>query len=58
MLLEWRVVVVAVGLKMDRKEMIVLVQAEATSAGANTVGIVEIRSKEVNRSVCWKLGVQ
>ena len=31
-----------------------VVQAEATNAGANTVGIVEIRSKEVNRSCCWK----
>ena len=43
MLLEWRVVVVAVDLKMGRKEMIVVVQAEVTSAGANTVEIVEIR---------------
>ena len=36
---------------MDRKEVIVVVQAEATSAGANTVGIVEIRSLEDNRSL-------
>ena len=37
---------------MDRKETVVkkvvVAQAEATSAGANTVGIVEIRLQEVN----------
>ena len=38
------VVDAAVALKLDRKEKVAVVQAEATSAGANTVGIVEIRS--------------
>ena len=33
-------------------EKVVVVQAEATSASANTVGIVEIRQQEVNRSCC------
>ena len=37
---------------MERKEAFVkkvaLVQAEETSAGANTVGIVEIRLQEIN----------
>ena len=37
------VVVDAVVLRKDRKEMIVVVQAGATSAGASIVGIVEIR---------------
>ena len=32
-------------------EKVVVVQAEATSACANTVGIVEIRLLEVNRSL-------
>ena len=37
---------------MDRKEVIVVVQAEATSAGANTVGIVEIRQLEGSQRSC------
>jgi len=37
------VVDAAVALKMDRKEMEMVVQVAATSTGANTVGIVEIR---------------
>jgi len=40
-------------------EKVVVVQAEATSTGANTVGIVEIRASEVNRSClihsCYRL---
>ena len=36
-------VVVAAGvLKKDRKEMVMVVQAEAIGTGANTVGFVEI----------------
>ena len=47
---------VAVGaLKMERKETfvkkVVIAQAEATSAGANTVGIVGIRLQEVKHSL-------
>jgi len=37
------VVVDAARLKIDRKEMEMVVQVAATSTGANTVGIVEIR---------------
>ena len=37
------VVNAAVALKIDRKEMEMVVQLAATSTGANTVGIVEIR---------------
>ena len=37
------VVDAAVALKMDRKEMDMVVQVAATSTGDNTVGIVEIR---------------
>ena len=44
--------VVVGALKMERKKTcvkkVVVAQAEATSAGANTVGIVEIRLQEVN----------
>ena len=49
------VIVAIVPLKLNRKEMyvekVVVVQAEATSTGANTVGIVEIRLLEVNHSL-------
>ena len=45
----------ASALKMERKETfvkkVVQVQAEETSAGANTVGIVEIRLQKVNYSL-------
>ena len=37
------VVDAAVALKIDRKEMEMVDQVAATSTGANTVGIVEIR---------------
>ena len=38
------VVDAAVALKLDRKEKVAVVQAEATIAGASIVGIAEIRS--------------
>ena len=45
----WRVVVVAGGLKRSRKELLVVVQAEATSTNANIGEIVKIRLLEVKR---------